>query len=113
MVGFYNKVYGNLVPGRKADVHDVNMIQTNIADALKSSITTLHHHDSFILGSDENAFLLSPAPKRNNEYIDTMNLSPESQDVWIDLNKQRIKQGIKKSKSTLYSIVVKLRNLSD
>ena len=111
MTSYYNRVYGNLYPGRIAKSEDINLIQTNIEDAIKAVINDLHEQTSYILGNEEDAFLLSPAPKRAGRYIDTMNLVSESKEKWLNINKYGYKQGIKKSKTSLYSIIVKLRNL--
>ena len=74
MPSYYNRVIGRLRPGAIADADDINMIQTNVSDALRAVINDHHQNDAFILGEDKNAFLLSPAPKRSGRYIDTMNL---------------------------------------
>lgn len=111
MTSYYNRVYGNLYPGKIAKSEDINLIQTNIEDAIKAVINDLHEQTSYILGGEEDAFLLSPAPKRAGRYIDTMNLVSESKEKWLNINKYGYKQGIKKSKTSLYSIIVKLRNL--
>ena len=60
MTSYYNRVYGNLYPGRIAKSEDINLIQTNIEDAIKAVINDLHEQTSYILGNEEDAFLLSP-----------------------------------------------------
>lgn len=112
MPSYYNRVSGNLYPGKIAKSDDIHLIQTNIEDALKSVINDMHDHTSYILGEDENAFLLTPAPRRTGRYIDTMNLVTDSgKEKWLSIRQYGYKQAIKKSKSSLYSVILKLRNL--
>lgn len=56
MPSYYNRVIGRLRPGAIADADDINMIQTNVSDALRAVINDHHQNDAFILGEDENAF---------------------------------------------------------
>lgn len=113
MPSYYNRVFNNLEPGKIADVRDINLIQTNIDDAIKSVINDHHDHTAFILGEKEDAFKLTPAPKRLGRYIDTMNLVETDNEEWLPIRKYGYRQAIKKSKSSLYSIICKFRNLSN
>lgn len=110
-MSYYRKHEGNLAPGLIAQSEDIHAIQTNIDDAIKAVIADQYDHSSFILGSRENAFILSPAPKKYGRYIDTQNLVDSGNEVWLDINSYGYRQAIKTSKSSLYSIIVKLRNL--
>lgn len=112
MPSYYNRVIGRLRPGAIADADDINMIQTNVSDALRAVINDHHQNDAFILGEDENAFLLSPAPKRSGRYIDTMNLVDKDREKWLSIRRYGYRQKIKKSKTSLYSIIAKFRNTS-
>lgn len=112
MSDYYKRVIGDLSPGHIADSKDINLMQTNVADAFKAAISDHHEHTSYILGHDENAFRLTPAPKRLGQYIDTMNLVESGNERWLSIRKTSYRQGIKKSKSSLYSVICKFRNLS-
>ena len=112
MPSYYNRVIGRLRPGAIADADDINMIQTNVSDALRAVINDHHQNDAFILGEDKNAFLLSPAPKRSGRYIDTMNLVDKDREKWLSIRRYGYRQKIKKSKTSLYSIIAKFRNTS-
>lgn len=113
MVSYYNRVDGNLHPGDIAKAEDINDIQTNIDSAIRSVINDHHEFNSYIYGGKENAFQLTPAPKRFGRYIDTMNVFDESQYKWLSINHTGYIQGIKKSKSSLYSVICKFRNKND
>lgn len=108
---YYNHHFGNLFPGKVAKSEDIHFIQTNIDDAIRSVIEDQYDHTAFILGSRENDFLISPAPKRLGRYIDNMNTVNESNEIWLDIDNFGYKQAIKTSKTSLYSIIVRLRNL--
>ena len=110
MSSYYNHHDGNLFPGKVAKSEDIHQIQTNIEEAIRGLIEDQYDHTAFILGSRENAFLISPAPKRLGRYIDNMNLVNESNEVWLDIDSFGYKQAIKTSKTSLYSIIVKLKN---
>ena len=109
-MSYYRKHEGTLFPGLTAKPEDIHHIQTNIDDAIRAVIADQYDHSSFILGSRENDFMLSPAPKKNGRYIDTQNLVDTTNEMWLDINVHGYKQAIKTSKSSLYSIIVKLRN---
>lgn len=110
MPSYYQKVDGNLHPGDIAKAEDINHIQTNIGDAIKSVINDHHDYNAFILGDKENAFQLTPAPKRYGRYIDTMNIFDEHQYKWLSINHSGYRQAIKKSKSSIYSVICKFKN---
>lgn len=113
MTNYYNRVYGHLAAGEIAMAEDINLMQTNIADAIKAYINDHHEHTAFILGSKQDSFILTPAPKRLGKYIDTMNLVESGNEEWLSIRKWGYRQKIKKSKSSLYSIICKFRNLSN
>ena len=108
---YYNRHEGTLFPGKIAKSEDIHQIQTNIDEAIRSLIEDQYDHTAFILGSRENDFLISPAPKRLGRYIDNMNTVNESNELWLDIDNFGYKQAIKTSKTSLYSVIVKLRNL--
>lgn len=110
MSSYYNHHNGTLFPGKVAKSEDIHQIQTNIEEAIRGLIEDQYDHTAFILGSRENAFLISPAPKRLGRYIDNMNIVNESNEVWLDIDSFGYKQAIKTSKTSLYSIIVKLKN---
>lgn len=112
MPDYYKKVKGHLVNGEIAYAEDINLIQVNVADAFKAAISDHHEHTSYILGQQEDAFKLLPAPKRLGRYIDTMNLVESGNEKWLSLRKWGYRQRIKKSKTSLYSVICKFRNLS-
>ena len=87
MSDYYKRVIGDLAPGHIADSKDINLMQTNVADAFKAAISDHHEHTSYILGHDENAFRLTPAPKRLGQYIDTMNLVESGNERWLSIRK--------------------------
>ena len=107
---YYNHVNGNLYPGLLAESEDIHHIQYNIEDAIKAVIEDQYDHTAFILGDRENAFILSPAPKRLNRYIDNMNVSTDANKIWLDINSTGYRQALKTSKTSLYSVIVQLKN---
>lgn len=113
MPHYYNKVIGNLADGDIAKAGDINNIQTNVSDAIEAAIDDHHEHMAYILGDDKDAFKLTPAPKRLGRYIDTMNLVSDENEIWLSIRKWGYRQKIKKSKSSIYSIICKFRNLSN
>lgn len=108
---YYERHEGTLFPGKIARSEDIHQIQTNIDEAIRSLIEDQYDHTAFILGSRENDFLISPAPKRLGRYMDNMNAVNESNEIWLDIDNFGYKQAIKTSKTSLYSVIVKLRNL--
>jgi len=111
MSSHYERVLDDLAPGMAAKSEDINHIQSNIEDALKSVINDLHDGDSFILGEGETDFLISPAPKRGSQYIDTQNTTISENYICLSTKNTGYKQKIRKSKTSMYSVNVKLRNL--
>ena len=107
-MNFYSRVIGDIRPGHLARSSDVNMIQTHIEDMSKLMWNKLQENDPFIVGSDEYAFLLTPATKRGKRYVDTMNITNEVE--WLSFNKHTLKQPIHKTKSSCYSIMLNIRN---
>lgn len=109
-MSYYNRHEGDLFPGKIAKSEDIHQIQTNIADAIEHLIRDQYDNTSFILGSRENDFIISPAPKRLGRYIDNMNIFDDASEIWLDIDSYGYKQAIKTSKTSLYSVIVKLRN---
>ena len=73
MVSYYRIHEGNLHPGDIAKASDIVQIQQNTKDMIQDVLEDLHQHQGCILGSDENAFLLTPETKRAKRFIDQMN----------------------------------------
>lgn len=113
MVSYYSRVIGNIRDGDIAKASDIQHVQTNISDAISAVISDHHEHTAYILGNNEDAFKLTPAPKRLGRYIDTMNLVADENKKWLSLRKWSYCQKIKKSKTSMYSIICKFRNLSN
>lgn len=110
MVSYYNEVIGNLFPGDIAKSEDINHIQTNIKDALKALLNDHHELNSYILGGRENDFVLTPSKKTLGRYLDTYSIPTDSNLKALSLRQYSYRQPIAKTKSTLYSIVVKMGN---
>ena len=117
MVNYYNIHEGNLHPGDIAKSSDINQIQRNIQDALKNAINDLTEGESWILGTndqkDKNAFILTPESKRNGRYIDQMNLAEGNDAEVLSFRETSYRQPIRLSRSSIYSIIVKLQNKSE
>ena len=117
MVNYYNIHEGNLHPGDIAKSSDINQIQRNIQDALKNAISDLTEGESWILGTndqkDKNAFILTPDVKRNGRYIDQMNLAEGNDVEVLSFRELSYRQPIRLSRSSIYSIIVKLQNKSE
>lgn len=112
-MNFFKRVEGDIRPGHLAKSSDINQIQTNIEDATREMMKVLHGvvNTSFILGSEKDSFVLTPAPKEGGRYIDTKNLiTDESAGEYVSINKHGFRQPIWKSKSSCYAIIVKLKN---
>lgn len=115
MPSYYQKVFGNLNVGDIAKSSDIHHIQRHIQDAFKNANSDFHDRESYILGSNEvykNSFNLTIAPKRLGRYIDSSNVFNDETD-YLNINYYDIKQPILKTKSSLYSIVTKMRNTSN
>jgi hypothetical protein len=108
---YYDRIYGDLIPGGEAKVNDIDHSQSNIEDGMATLLNDLHNGTSFILGSNENDFIISPAPKRGNLYVDTQNQTISENFTPLSIKNTGYKQKIRKSKTSLYSINIKLRNL--
>ena len=117
MSNYYEFFDGDLYPGHIAKSGDIRQIQQNIEDAFRNAIKDLTEGESWILGTndqtDKDAFILTPASKRNGRYIDQMNLA-EGNDVEIlSFREISYRQPIKLARSSIYSVIVKLQNKSE
>ena len=110
MTSYYNYVDGNLHPGDTAKSEDINHIQTNIADALKGLLDDHHEHNSYILGNRENDFLLVPSKKILGRYLDTYSIPVDENLIGLSMREYTYRQPIAKTKSSLYSIILKMGN---
>lgn len=117
MVSYYNKHKGDLFPGHIAKSSDINQIQQNIQDALKNAISDLTEGESWILGtndqSDKDAFILTPDIKKAGRYIDQMNLAEGNDMEVISFRETSYQQPIRLSRSSIYSVIIKLQNKSE
>lgn len=117
MTSYYNKHEGDLYPGHIAKSSDINIIQQNIQDAIKNAISDMTEGQSWILGdntlSDQNSFILTPEVKKSGRYIDQINLAEGDDAEVISVRTTSYRQPIKLSKSSCYSIIVKLQNKSE
>lgn len=117
MGSYYNIHKGDLYPGHIAKSSDINIIQRNIQDAIKNAIKDLTEGQSWILGtndqSDKNSFILTPESKRAGRYIDQINLAEGNNAELISIRETSYRQPIKLSRSSIYSIIVKLQNKSE
>ena len=109
-------VEGNLRTGDIAKSSDINHIQVHISDMIKEYDSDMHDNESYILGSGEehkNDFILTPAPKKNGKYIDdyiTFDIDPTK---YININRFDVRQPLVLSKSSLYSVIICLKNDSN
>lgn len=110
MTNYYNRVEGNLHPGEIAKSEDIHQIQTNVSDMSRSMIDDHHDHSSYILGSRENDFLLLPSKKILGRYLDTYSIPTENNLIGLSIREYNYRQPIAKTKSTLYSVILKLGN---
>ena len=114
MASYYDDVTGNLNTGDVAMASDIHQIQRNIKDALKNLNADLSDNEAYVLGVEneyKNSFILTPAPKNNGEYIDSYNMF-DGGDT-LDFNYMDIRQPILKTKTSLYSILTRLKNTSN
>lgn len=112
-LNFFKKVEGDIKCGHLAKSSDINQIQTNIEEATREMMKALHGvvNSSFILGEDEDAFVLTKAPKQGGQYVDAKNLvTNQDAGEYLSFNKYGYRQPIYKSKSSCYAIVVRLKN---
>ena len=115
MPSYYHDVIGNLNMGDVAKSSDIHHIQRHIKDALKEFHADLYDGESYVLGSNntyKNSFILTAASKESGKYIDGENVFEEETD-FININYNDVKQPIIKTKTSLYSIITKLRNTSN
>lgn len=112
MVNYYNIVKGHLKAGDIAKAEDINQMQTNNQDAFCNAIVDFNENDSFILGQDEDAFLITPAPRLLGRYVDTYSLPEEQYYKKLPIRTYDYRQPIAKTKSSLYSIICKMGNTS-
>ena len=116
MRNYYDIVMGNLRTGDIAKSSDINHIQIHIQDALRELLSDLHDGESYILGSGEehkNDFVLTAAPMLLGRYIDDIHIFEVNKSNFIKINHYDVKQPILMTKTSLYSIIVKMKNSSD
>ena len=117
MTSYFNTHYGDLQPGHVAKSSDIMLIQQNIEDAFKNAINDLTEGQSWIIGNgvayDDEAFLLTPEKKRAGRYIDQMVLAENNDADILSIREVDYRQPIKMSRSSLYSVIVKLQNKSE
>ena len=116
MPNYYKMVEGNLRTGDIAKSSDINHIQVHVGDMIKEYDSDMHDNESYILGSGEdhkNDFVLTPAPKTEGKYIDDHIIFDVDPTKYININRFDVRQPIVLSKSSIYSIVVQLKNESN
>lgn len=113
MTNYFHIHHGNLYPGDIAKAEDIMEIQQRTQDMSKEMLDDLHERQGCILGGEENAFILTPESKRNSRFIDQMNLANGEDGHYLSIRETDYRQPIKLSKSSVYSIKVKLQNKSE
>ena len=119
MSSYYRNVTGNLNPGDIAKSSDINHIQQHIKDSERALLSDLHNREPYVLGVNEgykNSFIITAAPKQSGRYIDSSNTDfnvEDQKDNFININYNDVRQPIVKTKTSLYSIITKLRNTSN
>lgn len=113
MTSYYNMHEGHLAPGDIAMAQDIIQCQQNTADMGANILKDLHEFESCIIGGEQDAFLLTPETKRANRYIDQMNLAEDTDSHFLSIREIDYRQPIKMSRSSLYSVIVKMQNLSE
>lgn len=117
MSSYYRTHEGDLQPGKIAKASDINAIQKNVSDAITEAVNDLTEGQSWILGtndqSDKDAFLLTPDTKRGGRYVDQMILAEGDDADIVSIRQTSFRQPIKLSRSSVYSIIVKLQNKSE
>lgn len=113
MVSYFRIHKGNLAPGDIAKASDIIQIQQNTKDMIQNVLEDLHERQGCILGSDENAFLLTPETTRAGRFVDQMNLAEGNDGKYISIREVDYRQPIRLSHSSLYSVIVKLQNKSE
>lgn len=116
MRNYYDIVMGNLRTGDIAKSSDINHIQIHIQDALKELLSDLHDGESYILGSGEdhkNDFVITAAPMLLGRYIDDRHLFEVDKTKYVNINRFDVRQPILMTKTSLYSVIIKMRNSSN
>lgn len=113
MVSYFRIHEGNLHPGDVAKASDIIQIQQNTKDMISDVLEDLHQRQGCILGSEENAFVLTPETSRAGRFIDQMNLAEGDNAHYISIREVDYRQPIRLSHSALYSVIVKLQNKSE
>ena len=116
MRSYYDIVMGNLRTGDIAKSSDINHIQIHIQDALKELLSDLHDGESYILGSGEehkNDFVITAAPMLLGRYIDDRHLFEVDKTKYININRYDIRQPILMTKTSVYSVIIKMKNSSN
>lgn len=113
MVSYYREHEGNLHPGDIAKAEDINQIQQNVGDAIRNLLEDLNEREGCIIGQKENAFILTPETKRAGRFVDQINLAEDSDAKFISIRETDYRQPIKLSHSSVYSVIVKMQNLSE
>lgn len=117
MVNYYEIYNGDLYPGHIAKSSDIIMNFQNIQDAIKSVARDFTEGQSWILGtndeSDQYSFILTPEIKRAGRYIDQMNLAEGDDMAIVSIRETSYRQPIKLTRSSLYSVIVKMQNKSE
>ncbi len=113
MVSYYRIHEGNLHPGDIAKASDIIQMQQNSKDMIHDVLEDLHERQGCILGSDENAFILTPETQRAGRFIDQMNLAEGDDAEYISIREIDYRQPIRLSHSSLYSVIVKMQNKSE
>lgn len=117
MVNYYEIYRGDLYPGHVAKSSDIMMNFQLIQDAIASVSRDLTEGQSWILGtndgSDQYSFILTPEAKRAGRYIDQMNLAEGDDMGMVSIRETSYRQPIKLTRSSLYSVIVKMQNKSE
>ena len=112
MTSYYQKHEGNLAPGHLADSHDIIQIQQNTEDAISAVVQDLNGSEGCILGDSKDAFILTPAEITDGRYIDQINTVTPENEKYVSIRQTTYRQGIVITKTSVYSVIVKLRNKS-
>lgn len=116
MTNYYKIVEGNLRTGDIAKSSDINHIQIHVQDMNREMNIDFHDGESYILGSGDkhaNDFILTAAPKVLGRYIDDRILFEVDSENFININRYDVKQPILLTKTSIYSVIIKLKNSSN
>lgn len=113
MSSYYHFHQGHLAPGQIAYSSDIIQIEQNTSDAITNAIKDLTGGQSWIINSNEDAFLLTPDKTRNGRYIDQMNLAEGDDADLVSIRETDYRQPLKLARSSIYSIIVKMQNRSE